>query len=183
MKVTTTEFKDLYILEPKVLQDNRGYFLESYNRKTFSDNNFDLNFVQDNQSFSVKGALRGMHFQRPPFAQTKLVRVLQGVIQDVVIDLRKDQPTFKKYFSIKLSSENKKQLLVPKGFAHGLLVLSDTADVLYKCDEHYYPDAEGGVFFNDPEIGIKWEAEDMNVIVSKKDGLLPLVSSSYLFAH
>ena len=181
MQVTPTGFKDLFILEPRILNDERGYFFESYNSKTMMKENLDLKFVQDNQSFSKRGVIRGMHFQRPPFEQTKLVRVLSGVIQDVVIDLRKDQPTFKKYFSIELSAENNKQIWVPKGFAHGFLVLSDTADVLYKCDEYYHPEAEGGVFYNDPEIGINWMVNNSEAILSKKDMLLPLVSNSYSF--
>lgn len=156
MKVTPTAFRDLVIIEPAVYSDDRGHFFESYNQQVFHKFGLDYVFVQDNQSFSTKGVLRGLHFQASPFAQTKLVRVLAGAIQDVVVDLRKGDATFGKYFSIELSAESHKQLLVPKGFAHGFLVLSDFAQVLYKTDTYYQPGAERAIRFDDPELGIQW---------------------------
>jgi len=169
VKVRKTPFEGLLLLEPKVFEDARGYFYESFNQNSFWEIGIDTEFVQDNQSYSRKGVLRGLHFQKPPFAQTKLVRVLSGRIQDVVVDLRKEQSTFKKYFSIELFSENKQQLLVPKGFAHGFLVLSEFAEVLYKCDEYYHPETEAGIIYNDPEFGIDWKLNKSAIVVSKKD--------------
>lgn len=173
INVTKTEFEGLLVIEPKVFDDNRGYFFESYNKNAFKEAGIEIDFVQDNQSFSKKGVLRGLHFQKPPFAQTKLVRVLSGLIQDVVVDLRKDQSTFSKYFSIELSAENKKQLLVPKGFAHGFLVLSDSAEVLYKCDEYYNPHAESGIEFSGSSISIQWRLGTGSILISDKDKVLP----------
>lgn len=169
MKVTRTEFNGLVLLEPRVSGDNRGYFMESFNKKVLAQAGFDFNFVQDNQSRSGKGVARGLHFQHPPYAQTKLVRVLSGSILDVVVDLRKNEPTFKKQFSVELSAENKKQILVPKGFAHGFIVLGDSAEILYKCDEYYAPEAQGGILFADPALGISWPAGISEFILSEKD--------------
>ena len=170
MKVTPTAFRDLVIIEPAVFSDDRGHFFESYNQQAFQKVGLDYAFVQDNQSFSTRGVLRGLHFQAPPFAQTKLVRALSGIIQDVVVDLRKSETTFGKYFSIELSAENHKQLLVPKGFAHGFLVLSDFAQVLYKTDAFYQPGAEQGIRYNDPALGINWMGNG-KYIVSPRDQL------------
>ena len=147
MNVVKTGFDDLLIIEPEVLGDERGYFIESYNYKTFSKKGITAQFVQDNQSKSKKGVLRGLHYQNAPYAQSKLMRVLAGSIMDFVLDLRKDKSTFGKIFPLELTAENKKQLFVPKGFAHGFLVLSDFAEVLYKTDEFYNKDSEGGVNF------------------------------------
>lgn len=141
-----------------------------------------MDFVQDNQSRSKRGVIRGLHFQNPPFAQTKLVRVLSGTIQDVVVDLRKTQPTFGKNYSIELSSDNQKQLLVPKGFAHGFMVLSEVADVLYKCDEYYHPKSESGILYNDRELGISWQLDTELHTLSSKDLLLPSFRSIEPFA-
>ena len=163
MQVIKTDFRDLIVLKPKVLGDERGYFMESYNREALLKEGIDIIFVQDNQSSSVKGVLRGLHFQNAPYAQTKLVRVLSGSILDVVVDLRKGEKTFGKYFSIELSSDNKKQLLVPKGFAHGFIVLSERAEVFYKCDKYYQPSAEGGIFYNDPALDIDWKLPEQVV--------------------
>ncbi len=171
MVIAPTEFRDLLVLEPKVLGDARGYFMESYNRSTLLKLGIDIVFVQDNQSSSSKGVLRGLHFQRPPFAQTKLVRVLAGRILDVVVDLRGEEATFGKHFAIELSAENKKQLLVPKGFGHGFLVLSETAEVLYKCDEYYHPEADGGIHYE--SAGIKWPDVGCPLVISEKDQKLP----------
>ena len=169
MTVNTTDFKGLLILEPKILGDSRGYFMETYNAKVFNELGIDYQFVQDNQSKSSKGVLRGLHYQNPPYAQTKLVRVLSGVILDVVIDLRKNEPTFGKTLIVELSSENRKQLLIPKGFGHGFAVLSETAEVLYKCDEFYNPSSEGGINFLDPVIGIGSKLPALYFTLSEKD--------------
>ncbi len=182
MIVTETGFQDLHILEPSVYYDERGYFMESYNRLTLEKNTITISFVQDNQSFSKFGVLRGLHFQKNPNAQTKLVRALTGRILDVVVDLRADQPTFKKTFSIELSAENKKQLFVPRGFAHGFIVLSETAYVLYKCDEYYNKSSEGGIRYDDPELNIDWNLPPPDLIVSSKDLELPFLNQlNYTF--
>jgi len=169
MNVISTPFKDLVILEPKVHGDERGYFMESYNYDTLKKNGIDIKFVQDNQSKSKYGVLRGLHYQNYPYPQTKLIRVLSGTILDVVVDLRKEEKTFGQHFSIELSADNKKQLLVPRGFAHGLVVLSESAEVLYKCDEFYHPEAEGGIYFDDPKLNIDWKVAKENLILSEKD--------------
>jgi len=169
MNIVSTDFKGLFVLEPKVLGDTRGYFMESFSKRTLSEAGIDLNFVQDNQSSSKKGVLRGLHFQNAPYAQTKLVRVLSGNILDVAVDLRREEPTFGSYFSVELSAENKKQLLVPKGFAHGFVVLSEQAEVFYKCDEYYNPQADGGILCNDPAIGIDWRFKAEELTLSEKD--------------
>ena len=145
----------LCVIEPTVHGDSRGYFMETYNEKDMKENGLDICFVQDNQSCSVKGVLRGLHFQKQ-FPQTKLVRVIRGTVYDVAVDLRKDSKTYGRYHGVILSEENKKQFLIPRGFAHGFLVLSDVAEFCYKCDDFYHPNDEGGLAWNDPEIGIKW---------------------------
>ena len=177
MKIEKTFIKDLEIIEPTVLGDERGYFFESYSKIKFDALGFDIDFVQDNQSFSKRGTLRGLHYQNPPFAQTKLVRVLEGEIIDVAVDLRKDSPTYGKAFSILLSAENKKQLLVPQGFAHGFSVISDTASVIYKCDQFYNKDSEGGIRFDDTSLNIDWGMNLEDAIVSEKDKILPFIEN------
>lgn len=174
MKVETTGFEGLLVLTPAVFADERGYFFESYNRETQVKLGIDYHWVQDNQSHSTHGVIRGLHFQKAPFAQTKLVRALQGEILDAVVDLRKGQPTYGKMFSIILSAENKKQLLVPKGFAHGFSVLSAEADVMYKCDALYNKQSEAGLIFNDTSINIDWMLAPEEMIVSEKDLVLPI---------
>jgi dTDP-4-dehydrorhamnose 3,5-epimerase len=169
MPFTATNFPGLLVFEPNVFGDDRGYFFESYNEKTFQKNGIDQKFVQDNQSYSTYGVIRGLHYQVSPYAQTKLIRVLQGKILDVAIDIRKSSPTFGKSFSIELSDENKKQLLVPKGFAHGFVVLSQTADVLYKCDEFYNKESEAGIIYNDSTLSIDWKVPAAKIICSPKD--------------
>ena len=169
MPFTKTEFPDLLIFDPVVFGDDRGYFFESYNENTFSKENVKMRFVQDNQARSVYGVVRGLHFQKNPFAQTKLIRVLEGNILDVVVDLRKNSPLYGKVFTIELSAQNKKQLLVPKGFAHGYSVLSQTAEVFYKCDEFYNKEAEGGLAYNDPSLKIDWRIPLEKMILSQKD--------------
>ena len=173
MPFTETGFPDLLVFEPKVFEDHRGYFFESYNEKTFSQNGVDLRFVQDNQAKSSYGIIRGLHYQLDPYAQTKLLRVLSGEILDVAVDLRKGSPTYGKAYTIILSDKNKKQLLVPRGFAHGYSVLSETAEVMYKCDEFYNKESEGGVMWNDPALQIDWQIPADKVIVSEKDSMLP----------
>lgn len=173
MNIEKTFIEDLVIISPSVFEDERGYFFEAYNKSTIQQLGVQIDFVQDNQSFSKKGTLRGLHYQNPPFAQTKLVRVLEGEIMDVAIDLRKDSSTFGKHFGIILSSENKKQLLVPRGFAHGFSVLSETAVVLYKCDQYYNKESEGGIRYDDPTLNIDWGMDLASAIVSEKDVLLP----------
>jgi dTDP-4-dehydrorhamnose 3,5-epimerase len=173
MTIQQTFIKDLVLLNPAVFEDERGYFFEAYNKSKLEDLGINIDFVQDNQSFSKKGTLRGLHYQNPPFAQTKLVRVLEGEIMDVVLDLRKDSHTFGKHFEIVLSAENKKQLLVPQGFAHGFSVLSETALVLYKCDQYYNKESEGGIRYDDVTLNIDWGMDLSEAIVSEKDVLLP----------
>lgn len=168
-----TDFPGLMIFEPIVFEDNRGHFFESYNLKNFNDQDLYLNFVQDNQSGSRYGVIRGLHYQLDPHAQVKLVRVLSGVILDVAVDIRKNSPTYGKVFFIELSAENKKQLYIPAGFAHGFSVLSETADVMYKCDEFYDKESEGGICYNDPDLAIDWNLPADKIIVSEKDQQLP----------
>jgi dTDP-4-dehydrorhamnose 3,5-epimerase len=177
MKVETTGFEGLIVLTPSVFADDRGYFFESYNRDTQLKAGLDFQWVQDNQSHSKHGVIRGLHFQKSPFAQTKLVRALQGEILDVVVDLRKGEPTYGKSFSVILTAENKKQLLVPKGFAHGFSVLSDSADLMYKCDALYNKQSESGLIFNDPSLQIDWKLSAAEMIVSEKDLVLPTFDS------
>ncbi len=173
MQIEETPIKDLVVITPQVFGDERGYFFESYNKSKHIANGIEIDFVQDNQSFSKKGTLRGLHYQNPPYAQTKLVRVLDGEIMDVAVDLRKDSPTYGQHFAIRLTAENKKQLLVPKGFAHGFSVLSETAMVMYKCDEFYNKESEGGIRFDDPTLNIDWGMDLKEAIVSEKDMILP----------
>jgi dTDP-4-dehydrorhamnose 3,5-epimerase len=169
MPFIKTDFPDLLIYEPVVFGDARGYFFESYNENVFFKEQVTIRFVQDNQARSVYGVVRGLHFQNNPFAQTKLIRALEGRILDVVVDLRKHSPSYGKVFSIELSAENKKQLLVPKGFAHGYSVLSETAEVFYKCDEFYNKESEGGLAYNDPSLQIDWQIPPAKMILSQKD--------------
>ena len=168
----------LIVVEPAVFEDNRGYFFESYNQALFEQNGIACKFVQDNQSQSSYGVIRGLHFQMNPFAQSKLIRVLAGKILDVVVDIRKGSPTFGQSFNIELSEENKKQLFIPQGFAHGFSVLSETAAVLYKCDAFYNKQSEGGIRYNDPGLNIDWKIETDKASVSEKDIVLPLFEDS-----
>jgi len=172
MKIETTPIKDLLIINPSVYEDNRGYFFESYNQRFFREQGIYTNFVQDNQSISVKGVLRGLHFQKTA-PQSKLVRCVVGEVYDVVVDLRKSSDTYKKWFGIKLSEDNMKMMLVPKGFAHGFVTLSDVAIFHYKCDELYMPSSDGGIIYNDPELNIDWGVDVNELILSDKDRVLP----------
>lgn len=173
MNIEQTLIKDLVIITPNVFEDERGYFFEAYNKSKLSALGITIDFVQDNQSFSKIGTLRGLHYQNPPFAQTKLVRVLEGEIMDVAVDLRKKSPTYGQHVSVVLSAENKKQLMVPHGFAHGFSVLSETASVLYKVDQVYHRESERGIRYDDPTLAIDWRVSPDAVIVSEKDLVLP----------
>jgi dTDP-4-dehydrorhamnose 3,5-epimerase len=174
MPFLETTIPGLFVFEPKVFEDSRGYFFESYNENIFRQQGIELQFVQDNQSSSSFGVIRGLHYQLPPYAQTKLVRVLSGLILDVAVDIRKGSPTYGQHFSVELSAENKKQLFIPKGFAHGFSVLSKKAEVLYKCDEFYNKESEAGIIYNDEQLGINWEISSEQAVISDKDILLPL---------
>ena len=170
-KFTDTKIEGMFIVEPAVFEDNRGYFMETYNYNDFKEAGYDLTFVQDNQSKSSKGVLRGLHLQLN-YPQGKLVRVIKGEVFDVGVDLRKDSPTYGEWVGVVLSAENNKQLFVPEGFAHGFLVLSDEAEFVYKCTEFYHGEDEGGIIWNDPDIGIEWPLDDIDeVVLSDKDKL------------
>jgi dTDP-4-dehydrorhamnose 3,5-epimerase len=177
MPFTPTTIPGLIIVEPAVFEDSRGCFFESYNERSFASNGIDIRFVQDNQSRSCYGVIRGLHYQAPPHAQTKLVRVLSGAIIDVAVDLRTGSPTFGESFCVELSAENRKQLLVPKGFAHGFSVITEVADVMYKCDNYYNQPSERGILYNDPALKIDWQIPQNNAVVSDKDQLLPLFNT------
>lgn len=177
MKIERTTIDGCYILEPNILVDERGYFFESFNQQRFKElTGNTINFVQDNQSKSSKGVLRGLHYQEGKQAQAKLVRVLAGEVLDVAIDLRKESPTYKKVFITILSIENNKQLFVPRGCAHGFLTLSNSATVFYKCDNFYNKESEKGIRYNDPEFAINWQMKDSDLVLSEKDKVLPLFS-------
>lgn len=175
MPFIETGFQGLWLVEPKVHLDARGYFFEAYNRQTFGAQGIDVEFVQDNQSRSGYGVIRGLHFQLEPHAQAKLVRVLEGRILDAVVDIRKGSPTYGKSYTVELTSDNFRQLFIPKGFAHGFSVLSETAVVMYKCDQLYNKESEGGIAYNDPALGIDWKIPVGRARVSEKDLLQPLL--------
>ncbi len=174
MKAEATSIEGCYILEPNLFTDKRGYFFESFNQQKFEDIiGAAINFVQDNQSKSSKGVLRGLHYQKGTFAQAKLVRVLEGEVLDVVVDLRMDSATYKNVFVTTLSQENKKQVFIPRGCAHGFLTLSDSATFFYKCDNLYHKEAEAGIRYDDPELAIDWKLAEHELIISEKDMILP----------
>ena len=173
MHFTKTFLPGVIVFEPRIFPDERGFFFESYNQRLFNDNNILNVFVQDNQSFSSYGVIRGLHYQREPHAQSKLVRVVIGKILDVVVDIRSGSPTFGKSFSIELSAENKKQLFIPRGFAHGFSVLSETAELAYKCDQFYNKQSESGIRYNDPLLNIDWKIPPEKALISAKDAQLP----------
>ena len=177
MPFLKTDFPGLMIFEPKVFEDSRGYFFESFNEQTCKANGIDIKFVQDNQAKSSFGVIRGLHYQLAPYSQTKFIRVLTGSIIDAVVDLRKGSPTFGKSFSIELTASNHLQLLVPKGFAHGYSVISETAEVFYKCDAFYHKEAEAGIMFNDPALNIDWKIPADQQIISEKDQLYPTLAN------
>ncbi len=181
MEVKETKLKGCFILEPTLYEDERGYFYESFNEKKFNQLiNQEIRFVQDNQAFSRKGVIRALHYQKGIYAQAKLVRVLQGTVLDVAVDLRKESPSFGKHIAVELSAENKKQLFIPRGFAHGYSVLSDTAEFFYKCDNYYNVQAEGGIMYKDPDLNIDWKIQPELIQISQKDGALPFFKEASL---
>lgn len=179
MNVIETPIKGLLIIEPRVFNDDRGYFFESFNANAFKTaTGQDINFVQDNQARSTINVLRGLHYQNAPHAQTKLIRALEGAIWDVVVDLRKDSDTYGRWYGVELSAENKRQFLVPKGFAHGYSVLTPTAEVFYKCDDFYSKEDEGGLYYADPALNIDWKINLADAIVSEKDKVQPALKEN-----
>ncbi len=179
MEVLKTAIEGLLIIEPTVFGDSRGYFFESYNKQRFNEaTGLDIDFVQDNQSKSCYGVLRGLHFQKPPYAQSKLVRCVRGKVLDVAVDIRKSSPTFGKYVAVELTEDNHRQLFIPHGFAHGFVVLSEEAIFQYKCDNFYHKESEGAIAWNDPEINIDWSIPFDDVILSDKDKVNPLLKDA-----
>ena len=179
MNFIPTKLKGCYILEPKVIFDERGYFMESFNEKRFQEGiGQEIHFVQDNQSYSSKGVLRGLHYQTGEYAQAKLVRVLSGEVLDVAVDIRPDSETYGEYVSVLLSAENQKQFFVPRGFAHGFLVLSETATFFYKCDNFYNKESEGGIIYNDSKVNIDWQLSGEELIISEKDRVQPTIDNA-----
>ncbi len=183
MNIEQTNIPGLQVIKPRIFADDRGYFFESYNQEKFSEQGVDITFVQDNQSKSSYGVVRGLHYQLNPKAQTKLVRVLQGSIFDVAVDIRLGSPTFLQWFGIELSEENKKQFLIPQGFAHGFSVLSETAVVLYKCDNLYAPELERGINYSDTDLSIDWQIDPERAIVSEKDQQNPAAKKAETNFH
>lgn len=175
MNVVKTPIEGLLIIEPRVFRDERGYFFESYSQRDFEAQVGDIHFVQDNESMSTRGVIRGLHFQRPPFTQTKLVRVVSGSVLDIAVDIRKGSPTYGQHVAVELTGENQRQFFIPKGFAHGFAVLSEKAVFQYKCDEFYHPEADGGIQLDDPALGIDWQIPTSEAIRSQKDLTLPLL--------
>ncbi len=168
MKITPTKIKDVLLIEPEIFEDHRGWFMETYNKEKFKECGIDTDFIQDNHSFSIKkGTLRGLHFQKDPFAQAKLVRCTRGAVLDVAVDLRKNSPTFKQWVAVELTAENKKQLFIPRGFAHGFILLEDNSEFHYKVDNKYSKEHEGSIRYDDPELRIDWSVN--NPILSDKD--------------
>lgn len=178
MKIIETEIPGLQIIEPKVFADERGYFFESYNLHKFEKKQLETRFVQDNESKSQYGVIRGLHYQLAPFSQAKLVRVVSGAVYDVAVDLRTGSPTFGKWYGLVLSEENKRQFFIPKGFAHGFSVLSESAVFSYKCDDYYHPSADRGIRFDDPALGIDWMIPKGEEIISDKDQKHPLLADA-----
>lgn len=175
MNVIKTEIEGLYVIEPRVFGDSRGYFFESFSERDFKREVADVDFVQDNESKSSYGVVRGLHFQKPPYAQAKLVRVVKGKVLDVAVDLRKGSPTFGKHVAMELSEENHRQMFIPRGFAHGFSVLSDEVVFQYKCDNYYAPHSEGAVAWDDPDLGIDWKIPAEKAILSEKDRKHPVL--------
>ena len=180
MEIIKTPIKDLFIIKPRVFNDPRGFFFETYNKKTYNELGINLNFCQDNQSKSSYGVIRGLHYQLNPHSQSKLVSVVNGAVWDVAVDLRKDSPTFGQWYGVELTEENHLQFLVPKGFAHGFSVLSETAVFTYKCDDFYNPTLERGISYNDPALSIDWKIPADKDIISEKDTKHPLLKDAEL---
>lgn len=176
MNILTTPIEGLLVIEPKLFRDARGYFVETYNEQRYFDAGIKARFVQDNQSCSTYGVVRGLHFQRPPYSQAKLVCCTRGRVLDVAVDLRKDSPTFGQWYSVELNEDNHRQFFIPRGFAHGFSVLSETAIFTYKCDNLYHPEADGGILLTDPALGIDWQVPADKMILSDKDTRHPLLA-------
>ncbi|MCD8313773.1 MAG: dTDP-4-dehydrorhamnose 3,5-epimerase [Bacteroidales bacterium] len=186
MEVIRTKIEDVVIIEPQVFMDARGYFFESFNEREFNEKVREVRFVQDNESRSSFGVVRGLHFQKPPFAQSKLVRVVQGAALDVAVDIREGSPTFGQYVSVELTGENRRQLFIPRGFAHGFAVLSDKVVFQYKCDNFYAPASEGKIAWDDPDIGVVWGIRKSDAILSEKDlnnPRLKFLSSPFVYGE
>ena len=182
MIIESTPLSDVYVIKPRVFADARGYFFESYNKQSVKDTVLETyDWVQENESESTRGVLRGLHFQKGDYAQAKLVRVIKGEVFDVAVDLRKDSATYGKWHGELLTGENKKQFLVPRGFAHGFMVISETAVFSYKCDNYYAPEHDSGIMYNDPQIGIQWPDLDTDIVLSKKDQALNSFEEAYKF--
>ena len=181
MKIINTAIEGVYIIEPQVFEDNRGYFFESYNKQKMDEAGLKYDFIQDNQSMSKYSTIRGIHFQKGDFAQAKLVRVLEGTVLDVAVDLRKGSKTFGKHVAVELSAENKRQLMIPRGFGHGFSVLSEKAVFTYKCDNVYNKASEGGIRFDDPDINIDWKVRPEDAILSDKDKNAPFLKDVTCF--
>lgn len=175
MEVIKTDIEGIVIIEPSIFKDSRGYFFESYSKREFDKKVRPINFVQDNESCSTRGVMRGLHFQRPPFTQSKLVRCVKGAVLDVAVDIRKGSPTFGRYVAVELTEDNHRQFFVPRGFAHGFAVLSDLAVFQYKCDNYYHPEADGGISIQDLSLGIDWHIAPSQAILSEKDLRHPLL--------
>ena len=175
MEVLTTDIEGVFIIKPRVFGDARGYFFESYSKREFEEKVGKVDFVQDNESMSKKGVMRGLHFQRPPFSQSKLVRCVKGSVLDVAVDIRKGSPTYGKHVAVELTEDNHLQFFIPKGFAHGFVVLSDVAVFQYKCDNFYHPESDGGISILDDSLGIDWKISTQNAILSEKDTKHPLL--------
>lgn len=183
MNIIDTTINGVFIIEPQVFEDERGYFLESFSQEKFNQNISEIVFVQDNESKSKYGVIRGLHYQKPPFAQSKLVRVVQGSVLDVAVDIRKGSPTFGKYVAVELSAENKRQLFIPRGFAHGFAVLSNEALFQYKCDNYYAAQHECSILWSDPALNIDWQIPTSESILSEKDKQSPSLKDAYLFDY
>lgn len=176
MNVIKTDLEGVVVIEPRVFDDARGYFFESYSKRRFDEAVRPIEFVQDNESMSTRGVIRGLHFQRPPFSQSKLVRCVRGAVLDVVVDIRRGSPTYGRHIAVELTGENRRQLFVPRGFAHGFAVLSDEAVFQYKCDNYYHPESEGGISIADHSLGIDWRIDPAEAILSEKDLRNPMFS-------
>lgn len=184
MNIIRTEIEGLVIVEPRIFRDDRGYFYESFSQREFEENVCRTTFVQDNQSMSSYGVVRGLHFQKPPFCQSKLVRCIKGAVLDVAVDIRKGSPTFGKYVAVELTEDNHRQFFVPRGFAHGFAVLSEVAVFQYKCDNYYNKESEGAIAWNDEQIAVDWRLPSEKVILSEKDKLSkPLAEAEFLFDY
>ena len=184
MNIIETEIEGVVILEPRIFKDDRGYFYESFSQREFEEKVCQTTFVQDNQSMSVYGVVRGLHFQKPPYCQSKLVRCIKGAVLDVAVDIRKGSPTFGKYVAVELTEENHRQFFIPRGFAHGFAVLSDEAVFQYKCDNYYNTESEGARAWDDATIGVDWRIPTENVILSEKDKMSkPISGNGYLFDY